>query len=239
MTGVGAGSIMTPLLLVVGLPPISAVGTDLAHSAVSKALGTSLYWKGKSVNGRFVGWLLVGAVVAVGLGGYLVVAIRSGYGEGTLNYVVSTSIALILIVAGANYLLISRDFTSATPGPDPPPSSASLSSIGFLIGLAVNMTSVGAGSLLMPYLMRKLRSTREMVGTDLAFGFSLTLIAAFLQTELGNVLLVPLLCLLAGSLPGTYLGVRLGKRVHVRHMKAILATLILIAGVSILVKLFA
>lgn len=237
LTGVGAGAIMTPILLALGFPPISAVGTDLAHSALSKALGTSLYWRDKVVNRRVVAYLLVGSIAAVSMGGFLVVGIRATYGVTTLNLVVSSSIALVLLIAGASYLLIRSSDGSDESEADPRPSFVPLASLGFLIGLAVNITSVGAGSMLMPYLMKKLRSAREIVGTDLTFGFFTTVVATLLQLNLGNVLFQPLLFLLAGSIPGTILGVRFNERVHVQHLRAILATIIIIAGISILVKL--
>jgi uncharacterized membrane protein YfcA len=236
MTGVGAGSVMTPLLLAVGLPPISAVGTDLVHSALSKALGTSLYLKSRSVNRKAVAYLMTGSVAAIALGGYLIVAIRGAYGVTTLNLVVSVSIAAILLIAGTSYLLTARD-QSPVETSDPAISFGALSSLGFLIGLAVNMTSVGAGSMLMPYLMRKLKSAKEMVGTDLAYGFLTTALAGIVQLDLGDALLVPLLYLLAGSIPGTYVGVKVNERVHVRHMRLILSLLIMASGVSILARL--
>jgi uncharacterized membrane protein YfcA len=237
MTGVGAGSVMTPLLLAVGLPPISAVGTDLVHSALSKALGTSLYLKSRSVNRKAVAYLMTGSVAAIALGGYLIVAIRGAYGVTTLNLVVSVSIAAILLIAGTSYLLTARDQSPVKEASDPAISFGALSSLGFLIGLAVNMTSVGAGSMLMPYLMRKLKSAKEMVGTDLAYGFLTTAVAGIVQLDLGDALLVPLLYLLAGSIPGTYVGVKVNERVHVRHMRLILSLLIMASGVSILARL--
>jgi uncharacterized membrane protein YfcA len=96
---------------------------------------------------------------------------------------------------------------------------------------------VGAGSMLMPYLMRKLKSAKEMVGTDLAYGFLTTALAGIVQLDLGDALLVPLLYLLAGSIPGTYVGVKVNERVHVRHMRLILSLLIMASGVSILARL--
>jgi uncharacterized membrane protein YfcA len=220
-----------------GIPPIFAVGTDLAHSAASKALGSSLYLRGKAVNARVVGYLMVGSLLAIASAGYLIVAIRGAYGPTELNLIVGLAISLILILAGGNYLLTAVEPTSPQDDPALPPSSHVLAFLGFVIGLAINTTSVGAGSMLMPYLMRKLKSAKEMVGTDLAFGFLTTATAALLQSGLGNVLPSALLYLLAGSIPGTYVGVRLNDKLHVRHMRRVLGLAIMVAGILTLIKM--
>jgi uncharacterized membrane protein YfcA len=236
MTGIGAGAIMTPLLLAIGFPPVSAVGTDLLHSSFSKAFGVLLYFKRGAVNLKIVAHLIFGSLVALAAGGYLIVAIRAVYGEATLSLFIGLCIAIILPIAGIRYLLGGRTQSAHKGDADPAPSIPSLSSVGFLIGLAVNLTSIGAGSMLMPYLMRIMKSAREMVGTDLAYGFLVSLFAGLLQISLGNVLLVPLLYLLLGSLPGTYLGVKLNERVRVEHMRVILSVLIIGSGLAILAR---
>lgn len=235
MTGIGGGSIMTPLLLAVGFSPLSAVGTDLVCSAFSKALGTGLYLRKGAIRRSIITYLLVGSVAGIALGGVVIALVRGAYGLDALNSVLSAGIAAILMLAGASYLFARTNGTPAG-GVASVPSRWSLSAFGFAIGAAINLTSVGAGSILMPYLMRKLKSAQEMVGTDLAFGFVTTLVAGTTQVGLGDVLPVPLLLLLVGSVPGTYAGTLLNRRVHFRHLRPLLAFLIILAGASILVR---
>lgn len=235
MTGIGGGSIMTPLLLLVGFSPISAVGTDLLCSGISKALGASLYLRRGAINGRLITYLLVGGVAGVGIGGVLIAVVRGVYGLDALNFALSLGIAGILFVAGVSYLFAKAGGHGTEDAASIP--RLDLSMFGFVVGLAINLTSVGAGSILMPYLMRKLKSAQEMVGTDLAFGFFTTLAAGGSQLTLGDVLYVPLLLLLAGSIPGTLVGAKLNERVKFHYLRPILASLIIVAGLSILVRL--
>ena len=236
MTGVGAGAVMIPLLLALGFSPITAVGTDLIHAAVSRALGVSLYHRSRAVNFRIVSYLIIGSLVAIATGGFVIVAIRIAYGGGVLDTFISFCIALVLLVAGGSVIL-SKGKGGSESHPPRSPSRGVLSAIGFLVGLAVNFTSVGAGSVLMPYLLRILKSTREMVGTDLAYGLIVALAAGMLQFSLGNVLLVPLGYLLVGSVPGTFLGVWLNEKMHPTHMRLIISIFVIAAGFAILAML--
>lgn len=238
LSGIGAGAIMTPVLLALGVPPIFAVGTDLLHASLSKAVGFALYLRKNLIDLRVLSGLVSGSVVALLLSGYLIVLLKSFYGVSSLNLLVGICIAILLIISGLFYLFAPRPRMKDVKHDGNDMSKfSSYSTIGFAIGLAVSLTSIGAGSLLMPFLLKKMRLVKAVVGTDLAYGFLFSLMAGILQFSLGHVLLGVVLLLLLGSLPGIYLGVTINNRVSVGQLKSVLAVLILIAGITSLIKI--
>jgi uncharacterized membrane protein YfcA len=188
-----------------------------------------LYLRGKAVSKRIVAYLAGGSVAAIVFGGYLIATIRGTYGISALNFVVGVNLRNAPPAGAGCFLTASEgSLTEATSGP--PPMFPTFSLPGFVIGFAVNIISVGAGSLLMPYLMRRLKPAREMVGTDIVFGFFTTVAGALLQLGSGSVLPWALLYLLVGSVAGTHVGMRLNDRIRLLHMRRVLGVAIMAAG---------
>lgn len=203
--GVGGGVLMTPALIILGVPPVNAVGSDLLYSTASKAFASLLYGSSRSVSREALRALVAGALPALALAlvAYRLLAYSIGI-EG-LNRLVKISIGAILLAISAYQL------TKPRPSPGAR-GSGLIKATGFLTGLTVFFTSVGSGSVVTAVLMRFIKSHKELVGTSIAYSFLLTGLASIPHTILGNVAPSLTLALLVGSLPGVYIGYLINDR---------------------------
>lgn len=207
LTGMGGGALMTPMLTVFfGVPPLTAVSSDLVAAAVMKPVGSLVHLRRGTVNLRLVGWLCVGSVPAAFSG--VLVARALGDGSGVQN-VIQTAMGVALLVAAAglvvrSYLTRRRAAESATISVRPMRTVL----IGLVGGLFVGMTSVGSGSLIIVALLALYPSIRanQLVGTDLLQAVPLVWAAAFGHILFGDFRLSVTAALLIGSIPGVYLG---------------------------------
>lgn len=239
MTGMGAGFLMTPLLIFSGIPPVTAVGTDLIYSAISKVFGTTLHFRKGNVHTRLLAYLLAGGVPATLIGSYFIVLVKTNYGLTGLESLTGFLIALILISVASVYLLRTVVWGRVPRGTDHELSSRSLklfTGVGFLVGLPVQMTSVGSGVIVNLSLLSMIVRPSLVVGTSLAFGLALSALGGMLHFVFGHVDLFLLTLLTAGSIPGILLGVSLNDRVPVRVFRSILVIIILAAGVSLALR---
>ncbi len=230
--GVGAGVIMTPLLILAGIPPIYAVGSDLVFSCSSKALATVLYGKKGQVHYHTVWLLLLGSLPAVAVSYGVFLGIREMVGFSYINFVIKFLLGAVLIVLSIIYLhRLYFSGKSLEANLTKNQRRAGLLIIGFIVGLLVFFTSVGSGTLVMAFLIYLMSSPQRLVGTDLAYSFIITTIAALLHASLGTVNFFMVLLLLAGAIPGTYLGYRVNKRVPQKTFLTVLAAILLFIGV--------
>ena len=237
ITGVGGGSLMTPLLvLFFGVSPATAVGTDLLYASITKALGGWVHGRNGTVDWKIVGLLSLGSLPAATL---TVVLLKFlALDEQTLKGLVTSvlSVALLLTAAalllkdwirkialrddGTVYELHHRHLPAATIA------------TGALVGSLVTVSSIGAGVLgtvALLFLYPRL-STVKVVGTDIAHAVPLTALAGMGHLALGTVDLVLLGSLLLGSLPGIYIGSHLSAKVPEKVLRPLLATMLLIIG---------
>jgi uncharacterized membrane protein YfcA len=235
LTGVGGGSLMTPLLVVVfGVPPVSAVGTDLLYAGITKAGGSVSHALRGHVDWRITGLLAAGSVpatvAAIGL-----LAVLPPAGAAT-RLVVSTTLGAMLVLTALALVFRARllEWAQANAGRGWLPRHRSFATAltGAFIGFAVTFSSVGAGAvgvtalvLLYPAL-----ATVRVVGSDIAHAVPITLLAGLGHLALGNVNGWLLASLLAGSLPGILLGARLAARLPERIVRHSLAAVLLLAG---------
>ena len=237
ITGVGGGSLMTPLLvLVFGVSPATAVGTDLLYASLTKSLGGWVHGKRGSVDWKVVGLLSLGslpaAVVTITLLKYLALD------EKTLRGLV-TSVLSVALLLTATALLLKDQIKKIARRKDgtvyelhhrylPPATIAT----GIAVGVLVTISSVGAGVLgtvALLFLYPRM-SAVKVVGTDIVHAVPLTAIAGMGHMALGTVDLVLLAGLLLGSLPGIYIGSHLSSRVPEKVLRPLLATMLLIIG---------
>ena len=234
LTGVGGGSLMTPLLvLVFGIHPATAVGTDLLYAALTKCGGTYVHSLKKTVDWRITGLLAAGSLPASALTLLLV----SQYAPGGLagaSQLISGALGVALLLTAA--ALIFRRRLQALAGEHTgrsPRTTAQLTILtGILLGVLVSISSVGAGALgvtALILLYPRLPITR-IIGTDIAHAVPLTLIAGLGHWALGSVDWVLLGSLLLGSLPGIFIGSHLSVKIPERILRPILATLLVIIG---------
>ncbi|MDO8349521.1 MAG: sulfite exporter TauE/SafE family protein [Gallionella sp.] len=239
VTGVGGGSLMTPLLvLFFGISPATAVGTDLLYASLTKSLGGWVHGRRGTVDWKVVGLLALGslpaAVVTIVLLKYLTLD------EATLRSLVTTVLSVALLLTASALLLKNqikklarrRDGTVYELHHRHLPAATIVT--GVVVGALVTISSVGAGVLgtvALLFLYPRMPAVK-VVGTDIVHAVPLTAIAGMGHMALGTVDFVLLGSLLLGSLPGIYIGSHLSARVPEQVLRPLLATMLLIIGIK-------
>jgi uncharacterized membrane protein YfcA len=237
ITGVGGGSLMTPLLvLFFGVHPATAVGTDLLYAALTKTAGTAVHGMHGRVNWRLVGSLAAGSVPAA----ILMLWLMAGVDRKSVEVAHTITIALGWLLVMTAVMLVFRAqvlaFARRAVGERAPPSPATIAALTVVLGLAlgilVTLTSVGAGALgvtILLILYPRL-DVREIVGSDIVHAVPLTLIGGMGYWIIGEIDWTMLLALLIGSIPGIVAGSLLAPKLHERTIRIVLAlTLIIVA----------
>lgn len=243
LTGVGGGSLMTPILIFFfGVKPYMAIGTDLLFAAFTKMGGTIKLARARRVDWRVVGQLCAGSIPAALVTLYVLHTL--GPASQAVQQVMTSTLggALLLTAAATLYKAIrgksapasvalghEAEATTAIHWALPP-------LFGALIGTLVTLTSVGAGAIGVTVLMilyPKLPLSR-IVGADIAYAVPLTLVAGLGHASLGSVDWPLLAKLLAGSLPGIWVGAHLLSRTPDRVIRSLLSVLLAYAGVKLI-----
>ncbi|MCG8293860.1 sulfite exporter TauE/SafE family protein [Pseudomonas entomophila] len=236
MTGVGGGSLMTPILLWFGINPATAVGTDLLYAAITKASGVWVHGRNKNIDWKITGWLSLGSVPAAALTLWFLSTLHTD--TSALNAIIKQGLAVVLILTALAILFKSRlqAFASKHAGDHYHLSDRSLNILtvitGVVLGVMVTLTSIGAGALgtVALFLLYPFLVTRRLVGTEIAHAVPLTLVAGLGHAGMGNMDWSLLGYLLLGSLPGIYLGSHLTGRISDRVLRPCLATMLLLIG---------
>ena len=234
LTGVGGGSLMTPLLvLAFGFHPATAVGTDLLYATATKTAGTSVHGARGTVDWRVVRRLASGSLPACAL--TLLALWVSGIGAAKTNHLIAGVLGAVLIATGVATLFRARLLAWARPslGVGDERRTARLTvALGLLLGALVTLTSVGAGALGMTALvvLYPRLPVARLVGSDIAHAVPLTLLAGLGHLAMGSVDGALLLSLLCGSVPGVLVGSWLASRASDRVLGPILAIVLALAG---------
>lgn len=236
LTGMGGGALMTPVMvLLFGVSPTAAVGSDLAASVAMKPVGAAVHQRAGTVRWDIVRWLLPTAIPGGFAGAWLLSLFSSGaVFEHRLKLAIGA--ALFLAVAGTvvRTLLTRRRGTGASAEPVAVRRGPVLA-IGLIGGLVVGVTSVGSGSLIIVMLMlthSRLRAN-ALVGTDLVQAIPLVAAAAAGHLVFGDTQLALAGTILLGAIPGIYLGAELSTKAPSDVLRAILAILLLASGLSL------
>jgi uncharacterized membrane protein YfcA len=241
MTGIGGGSLMTPLLILVfGINPATAIGTDLAYGAVTKTLGAYKHWHQRTVDFTLSSWMAVGSVPAAILGVYVLDLIKRATGENFDNTVI-TILAGTLLLCGVATL--ARSFMKSfhqrerSEVPMERRHKAGAVLLGVCVGFVIGVTSAGSGALIAVglILLFRLVPTR-VVGTDVFHAAIVLWAAAIAHIVSGNVDFGLAGNILVGSLPGVWLGSHWSVRVPVPVLRATLAVVLIGAGLALLIK---
>lgn len=243
LTGVGGGSLMTPILIFFfGVKPYMAIGTDLLFAAFTKMGGTIKLARARHVDWRVVGQLCAGSIPAAL--GTLYILHKLGPASPDVQHVMTTTLGGALLLTAAATLFKAIRGKSA-------PASVALGQeteatqpihwalpplFGALIGVLVTLTSVGAGAIGVTVLMilyPKLPLSR-IVGADIAYAVPLTLVAGLGHASLGSVDWPLLAKLLIGSLPGIWIGSHLLTRTPDRVIRSLLSVLLAYAGLKLI-----
>jgi uncharacterized membrane protein YfcA len=235
MTGVGGGSLMTPLLILLfGVHPATAVGTDLLYAAATKTGGSLVHGFARSIDWRVVRRLASGSIPAT----VVTLAVLSHFNlngdaaRSLITLVLSFALfltAFVLVFGGA----IVAAYRARVAELDSRRTAIDTILVGALLGVLVTVSSVGAGAigvialvLLYPHM-----PMAKIVGSDIAHAVPLTLIAGLGHWMMGSVDWHIISSLLAGSLPGIFIGSYFAIRIPERALKVVLAaTLVVVAS---------
>lgn len=234
LTGVGGGSLMTPLLvLLFGIHPAQAVGTDLLYASITKMGGTAVHGHNKTVDWRIVGGLASGSVPAT----ILTVGVLWYFGGTSplVNQLISTTLGGALLLTAVTLIFrgaILR-FAAGRLGDFGDSRAKTLTIItGVFLGVLVSLSSVGAGAIGVTVLLILYPTlpTARIVGSDIAHAVPLTLIAGLGHWVLGDINWTLLVSLLIGSLPGIVLGSYVAARIPDKVLRYILASMLTVVG---------
>jgi uncharacterized membrane protein YfcA len=234
MTGVGGGSLMTPLLILFfGIHPGTAVGTDLLYASVTKGVGTTVHSIARSVDWRIVYRLALGSIPATAV---------TIYGLALLGPASAATSALITLVLGVALFFtafallfrnpIVRLYASRVGEVSDKSTTTATIITGIVLGTLVSISSVGAGALGVTALLLlypKLPMVR-IVGSDIAHAVPLTLVAGIGHWFLGSLDWFLLLSLLAGSIPGIVIGSYIATRVSENLLRVLLAVVLAVVA---------
>ncbi|WP_084338058.1 sulfite exporter TauE/SafE family protein [Actinomadura oligospora] len=239
LTGMGGGALMTPMLVTFfGVSPLAAVSSDLVAAAVMKPVGSAVHLRRGTVNLRLAGWLCVGSVPAAFAG----VLVARALGDGaSVENVVQKAMGVALLVAAAGIVLkawLTRgrasDEQDEGTAPDIAVRPVPTALVGLVGGLVVGMTSVGSGSLIIVALLTLYPALRanQLVGTDLLQAVPLVFSAALGHLLFGDFHMQVTAALLAGSIPGVYLGSRISSRAPGGIVRRMLAFVLVVSGLK-------
>lgn len=241
MTGVGGGSLMTPLLILVfGVKPVTAIGTDLAYGAVTKTVGGWRHWRQRTVDMAMSTWLAIGSVPAAIVGVIALKALERGHKasfDDTVLITVGAALLLCGIAMLARFALGSAAASEREHAELTPRRRAAAVLFGVAIGFVLGVTSAGSGSLIAVALIFVFRLTpRRVVGTDVFHAAILLWAAALAHLVAGDIDFALAGTILLGSVPGVWIGSALSVRVPVGALRAALGLLLLGAGLALLQK---
>jgi uncharacterized membrane protein YfcA len=241
-TGMGGGSLMTPLLILVfSIKPVVAIGTDLAYAAVTKTVGGIRHFRQGTVDMGIALWLAVGSVPGALGGVWVLHVLRHAYGKGFDNLVLIL-VAGALFVTGVAVLarslflprLIERERETVDMQRRHKVAAVVM---GVVIGFVLGLTSAGSGSLIAVGLIVFYRLTpRRVVGTDVFHAAILLWVASIGHLVSGNVDMGLAGNILVGSVPGVWIGSRLSVRLPETGLRPALAIVLLASALGLLSK---
>ncbi len=234
MTGVGGGSLMTPILILLfGIHPATAVGTDLLYAAATKTGGSLVHGLARSIDWRVVRRLAAGSIPATAL----TITVLSHFNfNGDAAGSMITLVLSVMLFATAFVLVFGTPiialYRARVRELDPKRTAITTVLVGALLGVLVSISSVGAGAigvvilvLLYPHL-----PMAKIVGSDIAHAVPLTLIAGVGHWMMGSVDWHIITSLLVGSLPGIFVGSYFAIRVPERALQLLLATTLFVVA---------
>lgn len=239
ITGVGGGSLMAPILiLMLGVAPTTAVGTDLWFAAITKTVGGAIHYRLGQPDWMIVKRLAMGSVPAsiitsIALANFDLGSLRQGLITDALGLIlVVTALATFAWTRVQTFALALNSAARARHRARQPLFTVLA---GALLGVLVTLTSIGAGALgatllivLYPFRM----NAKRLVGTDIVHAVPLTIIAGMGHLFMGNVNFALLGSLLVGSIPGIIIGSLLATRLSSKFIQPVLATVLAITGIK-------
>ena len=240
LTGMGGGALLTPLLvLFFRVSPLAAISSDLLTSLVMKPVGAAVHMRRRTVHWRLVGWLCAGAVPAGFAGAVLIGTIGHGAGvTGQLKIVIGLALCASVATTVFRQVMDRRARARGEVAGDEPlvVRPGRTFAIGLVGGLAVGVTSVGAGSLIIAMLLVAYPRLRpaQLVGTDIVQAIPLVAAATLGHLIFGDVQFALTASLLVGALPGVYLGARLSAHGPGQIIRPVVTAVLLASALALL-----
>jgi uncharacterized membrane protein YfcA len=241
LTGMGGGSLMTPLLvLVFGVKPTTAIGTDIAYAAITKTAGGWRHLRLKTVNMPLVYWMAAGSVPMAILGVWVLDLLKRKLGD-DLDETVFAILAACLLVVGAATLLrglfLAKKIQERDDFEMHPRHKVAAVGIGATTGFVIGLSSAGSGTLIGMMLLTVFRlRPRKVVGTDVVHAAILLWAAGIAHWIGGNVDLVLTANILIGSVPGVIVGSQMSVKWPQGLLRGALGVVLIAAGVTIMNK---
>src|SRR5690242_14472666 len=232
MTGMGGGSLMTPILILIfGFNAKVAVGTDILHGAVFKSFGAARHRMLGTVHARLACWMFLGSIPLSLVG----VELSNTIGDSSMSQL-QRIVGGALILGGTGFL--ARTFIRSHGNDAPFILSARDKAIAVLIGgfggFVVGLTSVGSGTFFgLAMLFAYPLTAKKMVGTDMFHAAVLLWVAGISHLLHGDVDKHAMLWLLTGSIPGVLLGSHLSVRVPERSLRIGFGVVLLLSGLKL------
>jgi hypothetical protein len=242
MTGMGGGSLMTPILIIVfGYNPVTAVGTDLAYGAITKTVGGWRHFRRRNVFLPLAIWMGVGSIPAAVGGVYVLHQLEDKYGKSFDNAMlvaVAAAVMLtgIVVLTRALFMkkLLQRERESFVMSTRDKVYAALL---GLFVGFVLGVTSAGSGTLIAVGMILIFRLTpQRVVGTDVIHAAVLLWAASLAHVIAGNVDYGLMATILIGSIPGVWIGSHLAFRLPTATLRLGLAIVMIGAGLGLLTK---
>jgi uncharacterized membrane protein YfcA len=238
MTGMGGGSLMTPILVIVfGFKPTLAVGTDILHGAIFKTVGAIRHRRLGTVHAQLSGWMLLGSAPMSLLGVALATHLKHAYGDGAqsvMSYILGGALLFGALGLAAKSLLRAKVLGDDDRFDMVWRDRFAALAIGLVGGFVVGLTSVGSGTFfgLTMLFVFPLRA-HKVVGTDILHAAALLYVAGFGHVVAGNVDFSAVGWLLIGSIPGVLVGSHYSVRLPEAMLRLTLANVLALSGLKL------
>ncbi len=243
LTGVGGGSLMTPILILIfGISPIIAVGTDLLYAAITKCSGVFFYHKRNNVNWPIVSRLALGSLPSCSA--TLFYMQHYNISTDSYNEIITSTLSFMLILTA--FVIIFKNSLATSLRYKIIPAYKNQQQFenlrfaltvisGIFLGIVVSISSVGAGAIgtAVLFILYPNYPAVKIIGTDLAHAVPLTAVAGLGHFSQQHVSLPLLSGLLIGGIPMVYLGSQLGKKLSDRVLRVIIATMLFSLGIKL------
>ena len=242
MTGMGGGSLMTPLLILIfGIQPTTAIGTDIFYSAITKTVGGWRHLRMKTVNMELVKWLAMGSVPAAVTGVAIVSVLQNHIGEDRLDSLVYAVLGGTLLMVGivtlARALILRRLVDERDRFEVERRHKVAAVVIGATTGFVIGITSAGSGTVIAILLIAVYRlSPKKVVGTDVFHAAVLLWAAGIAHWIGGNVDFILAGNILIGSVPGVVIGAALSDRAPQGFIRTALGVVLVGSGIVTIQK---
>ncbi|MBI4853221.1 MAG: sulfite exporter TauE/SafE family protein [Acidobacteria bacterium] len=237
ISGMGGGSLITPMMIfVLNVPPLTAVGTDLLLGAITKTVGATQHYRLGNVDLKVIKTLLTGSIPGA-ISGLLFLRILPHINFYSVDKLIKQllGVILLLVAVGLLYPSIWEHIEKLKNSKSESTQKRIVQIFSYVVGFFVAITSIGSGSLFVPFLLTFYpTSITQVVGTDVFHGAILSLVASSGHIVNGDINFLLLTNLMIGSLPGVVLGAKLNNLLPKRLIQLLLAFMLTVSGLKLL-----